>query len=1109
MSDGLNIAVLSTDAQTRNQYIICAIADAFRRHDTVHHVDLPTYANLVRYCSDEHVDVLVAIGGAGAIVDPLRRAIRKVGTSVLWTTEDPYELERNIRLANLFDLVFTNDANALPHYPPGTDHLPFAASTVFHDHPVVADPQQFLFDLFFVGTAWPERVDTINALLCKLPATLRKKIGLAGNPHLPNFHAGDLDLITNFRLSPREFARMANRSAVSLTLDRSFSSSGGRKIVGATPPPRLFELALSGTAQVYLTQRSAIQNYYIPGKEIIVAESTSDAAEAIQKIAFDLEMRNRLATSARDRSLRDHLYTHRISKILDSIKKLRRRVAVPHTARRKRILLVSHNVSGIPPFGGVELYQESQVSALKDYEFFVLYPDRGISKLALRNLNTGTSTLYEAGPIAPTSITDTLRERIFGELLYQFGFDLVHYHHLLGHPLTLPLFSFSAGLPSVYQMHDYYGVCHEFNLIGFERQYCKVRDDRVEACDICLSTRGIAPPGAQAKRRWVMGSVFKHIDAFLHNSVYTRQKFLDVFPDLEGSVHHVVGNTARLETLKDLHRVSQGGTDTHGRLSERLQVAILGNFTRPKGGDLLVALFWQTRHDPIDIHIIGRIDPELSSALQIGAFSNLRLCGQYDQSTLPGLLRGMDVSVHFSIWPETYCIGLDEARAAGLVPIVLGYGALAERVRDGVDGRVIDPQHPFDLIKVLRGYCCNRDDLRNMRYDFDKLLTNHDRHFCSISEIYERLISQYPISDPPTPRSMRHFVVGHDLHIRFMADDWTAEKARFDDNPAPNDILTIELERQGCAKSPTKADSLPFVRPVMRPGDECISLLVDEVLNSIDHEMVILLPLSKRAFLLGISQPIGMDRSPIDIVLAGPHIYHAVFDSTVCKGESERLTTVVLDGAQIELGLYSVIIGFLTKDGVIHYGAGARILRGPGTGPISSENPLRSLPWKFVPTWLSPAKEERQSGFDRAKKLTEKLKSNLATLTSGIVAHIDSVCGTPSKRREPARLLHGEHRLLHVRGWAIPRRSESPFDAIIVRLKGTDEDFAAQAPLVQRPDVANRFRKKGLARSGFEWDFPLMGVVPGNYAIEIIGIDSRGNQHSTSAGQIIVEERAS
>jgi hypothetical protein len=117
MSAGLNVAVLGTDPQTRNQYIVIAIAAAFRCHQNVAHVSVLTYGNVVRHCIDTTVDLLVIVGGAGAIVEPLHRAVKHVRTSVLWTTEDPYELDRNVQLASMFDIVFTNDVNALPFYP--------------------------------------------------------------------------------------------------------------------------------------------------------------------------------------------------------------------------------------------------------------------------------------------------------------------------------------------------------------------------------------------------------------------------------------------------------------------------------------------------------------------------------------------------------------------------------------------------------------------------------------------------------------------------------------------------------------------------------------------------------------------------------------------------------------------------------------------------------------------------------------------------------------------------------------------------------------------------------------------------------------------------------
>lgn len=128
-----------------------------------------------------------------------------------------------------------------------------------------------------------------------------------------------------------------------------------------------------------------------------------------------------------------------------------------------------------------------------------------------------------------------------------------------------------------------------------------------------------------------------------------------------------------------------------------LRIAVPGNFTRNKGGNELVHAFNQLRDDDVQIDILGPVAAEYEPILDVLKIPNLHVHGPYAPGSLPRLLRDHDVSIHFSIWPETYCISLSEAWAAGLVPIVADIGALGERVNDRVNGLKVLPVRPARL----------------------------------------------------------------------------------------------------------------------------------------------------------------------------------------------------------------------------------------------------------------------------------------------------------------------------------------------------------------------------------------------------------------------------
>ena len=168
MSD-LSILLLDTEPQTHNRYLVLAIADALRRHPAVGRVQVGGHGDALVTFVEQGLDTLIAFGGARAHAPLVGRLAGLARTSVLWTTEDPYEREANVRGSAAFDLVFTNDRATVAAYGGRANHLALGASSLFHDLAVIEDDARYRYDLLFIGTAWPNRVATLNALSAKLP----------------------------------------------------------------------------------------------------------------------------------------------------------------------------------------------------------------------------------------------------------------------------------------------------------------------------------------------------------------------------------------------------------------------------------------------------------------------------------------------------------------------------------------------------------------------------------------------------------------------------------------------------------------------------------------------------------------------------------------------------------------------------------------------------------------------------------------------------------------------------------------------------------------------------------------------------------------------------
>jgi glycosyltransferase involved in cell wall biosynthesis len=104
------------------------------------------------------------------------------------------------------------------------------------------------------------------------------------------------------------------------------------------------------------------------------------------------------------------------------------------------------------------------------------------------------------------------------------------------------------------------------------------------------------------------------------------------------------------------------------------------------------------------------------------------------------LLNDFDVSVHISIWPETYCLTLSEAFGAGIVPIVSDIGALGERVIDGVNGFKFELYSPGSLVDIIRYLIGNRGLIDKLKDQSCTDNVTEEKHKAWLLPIYQKLI---------------------------------------------------------------------------------------------------------------------------------------------------------------------------------------------------------------------------------------------------------------------------------------------------------------------------------------------------------------------------------
>ncbi|MBY0144196.1 glycosyltransferase [Methylorubrum populi] len=749
MTKAINVMVMDTEYQTNNRYIINDLLEALSTHDDVARAELVDYMSIHQTICEGIFDAAIFVGSA-ANVSWIVTILREKGiASIFWSTEDPYELDNNLRYEALFDAIFTNDLSSLPAYKNKAEHLPLAGSpNRFYLEP--KEGSQLQQDLFFVGTAWPNRVDAINRLSGELPPNLKFKLALPSNPYIPKPNLDKSTYIYDWRCSPNSFARLANRSRIVLTIGRTFSTRGLSE--GSTPPPRLFEVALAGTAQVYITRSSEGRRYFDRNTEVPVVNTLEDAIPVIRQILADPAWRHSLAINSQNKALLQHTYKIRSDALVGRIKSILKNKSEGYNQKipdlvhkrspRRKLLIVAHNRQGKSPGGGVETYLDSTMKLLqRSYDTYLLTPENLNGRLILELIApNGTIKKFETrSRISSEYITVPEVEDLFFKIIIEQGIELVHFHHLLGWPLSLPRVSRAAGAINVFTAHDYYSVCDNFSLISHEGKYCNFIERSPSFCDLCLRLTKNAPIGAQNVRRAAMDATMEVLDAVIFNTESSKQLITKVY-DLNPDRLHIVEMIVPGEWSPPRNSIAAEDP------TAPLIVKVVGNFTKEKGAFQLIHIFHLMQHENIRFDIIGREDPAISEQLDVWRLENVCRQRGYQQDQLPHLLADGDVALAFSVWPETYLISLSEAWICGLVPIVSDLGAPPERVIDGVDGIVVPAGDYGRIIEVLRLLASNRDQLKLMRQNVkNKTHIRAAQHVAELKRLYDKLFSDRAI----------------------------------------------------------------------------------------------------------------------------------------------------------------------------------------------------------------------------------------------------------------------------------------------------------------------------------------------------------------------------
>lgn len=258
-------------------------------------------------------DVLLGIAQSPLFNERFLDELRKSGVVTLyWFVEDFRVLNYWKRFASHFDIFFSIQAGAFieelaaaganNHY-----YLPVAFDNNFNEFPPKSGERA---GISFMGAPYPNRVRVLENLACYRPRIYGRGWQLY---RVPGVEVGDR------WVTEAEARTIYRNTKINLNLH---SSMDPNTIGGDFVNPRTFELAGLGCFQ--LSDRRELLPPLYSEDEVVQFDDEADLVEKIEYYLEHEDERERIAGNARRRTLRSHLYEHRVVEMMDAVQKLRR-----------------------------------------------------------------------------------------------------------------------------------------------------------------------------------------------------------------------------------------------------------------------------------------------------------------------------------------------------------------------------------------------------------------------------------------------------------------------------------------------------------------------------------------------------------------------------------------------------------------------------------------------------------------------------------------------------------------------------------------------------------------------------------------------------------------
>ena len=382
--------------------------------------------------------------------------------------------------------------------------------------------------------------------------------------------------------------------------------------------------------------------------------------------------------------------------------------------------------------GGTELYTQTlaRYQAESGHSVAIFYPSQAEGEMWQKEDNGIRIYGAATGPrsrsrVFLSTFGDKKLHEMFTAVLHKEQPDLIHIQHLMGLPTSLIE---AIRVPFVITLHDYWYGCGNAQLItNYDNTICPGPNRWFTNCGRCALSRAGQPnwlaPAAAPLMAWRNGrlrTILHRASKVIAPSHFVQQTYTEL--GLAGDnmaviPHGIEVPHEQIKTILANRQPRQPGT---------LHIGFIGSLGWQKGVHNLIAAVNQLPYEGGKLTVYGRLDtfPEYVAELQQQAqHPGIHFAGPVSRTDLWSALAEFDIAVMPTLWYEASPLTIQELFAVNVPIVASRIGAMTEKIRDGIDGRLLPPNDIQSLHNVLLEYLESPTTLTHLRQNIQPVRT--------------------------------------------------------------------------------------------------------------------------------------------------------------------------------------------------------------------------------------------------------------------------------------------------------------------------------------------------------------------------------------------------